>query len=431
MLRQEQNDLVTQTGPGTAMGRLFRCYWIPVLLADELPENDCPPVRVKLLSERLIAFRDSRGAYGLIDEFCRPPRRRRCGSAATRSAACAAPITAGSSTSPASASRCRPSPRRAASPRKIKLRSYPLVERGGVLWTYMGPPDRQPPLPEWEFALVPAGSASSPSGCRSATGCRRMEGGIDSSHVSFLHRGDINSDPLFKGAQGQQLQPQRRAAGVRGGREPRRPVHRRPPQRRERQLLLADHAMGDAVVHDDRAARRPHRARPLLDSDRRRELLGLELRLPSHARAHRRRSARRCAAGKGMHVPICSGDLPAARQQGQRLPDGPRRAEARRQLQRRSTASRCRTPRCRKAWVRSSIAPRRTSSRPTTASSWRAIGCCARSRRWSTKGTMPPGVDVAHQRVRSAAVVLPPDQPFKDAAKEALTVRPGIAPATV
>jgi hypothetical protein len=49
----------------------------------------------------------------------------------------------------------------------------------------------------------------------------------------------------------------------------------------------------------------------------------------------------------------------------------------------------------------------------------------------AAKGTMPPGVDVAHQRVRSAAVILPPDRPFKDAAKDALTVRPGIAPATV
>ena len=55
MLRKEQNDFLTQTGPGTALGDLFRCYWIPALLAEELPENDCPPVRVKLLSERLLA----------------------------------------------------------------------------------------------------------------------------------------------------------------------------------------------------------------------------------------------------------------------------------------------------------------------------------------------------------------------------------------
>ena len=70
MLRKEQNDLLTQTGPETPMGRLFRSYWVPALLREELPQNDCPPVRVKLLSERLIAFRDTNGHYGLMDEFC-------------------------------------------------------------------------------------------------------------------------------------------------------------------------------------------------------------------------------------------------------------------------------------------------------------------------------------------------------------------------
>src|SRR5262245_1053644 len=70
MLRKEHNDLLTRTGPGTPGGRLFRSYWIPALLAEELPENECPPVRVKLLSERLLAFRDTQGRYGLIDEFC-------------------------------------------------------------------------------------------------------------------------------------------------------------------------------------------------------------------------------------------------------------------------------------------------------------------------------------------------------------------------
>jgi phthalate 4,5-dioxygenase len=95
MLRKEQNDLLTKTGAGTPMGELFRRAWQPVLLADELPENECPPVRVKILSERLLAFRDSDGRLGLIDEFC---AHRRCGSAATRSRACAAPIMGGNTT---------------------------------------------------------------------------------------------------------------------------------------------------------------------------------------------------------------------------------------------------------------------------------------------------------------------------------------------
>ena len=70
MLTTERSKLVTETGPGTPMGSLFRRYWIPFLLASEVPDPDCPPVRVTLLSEKLIAFRDSDGRIGLIEEFC-------------------------------------------------------------------------------------------------------------------------------------------------------------------------------------------------------------------------------------------------------------------------------------------------------------------------------------------------------------------------
>ena len=97
MLKTEINELLTRTGPGTPTGDLFRRYWVPALLAEELPENDCPPVRVKIMSERLIAFRDSEGKYGLVDEFCAHAARR-CGSAASRNAASAARTTAGSTT---------------------------------------------------------------------------------------------------------------------------------------------------------------------------------------------------------------------------------------------------------------------------------------------------------------------------------------------
>ena len=96
MLRKEQNDLVTQSGPGTAMGRLFRSYWTPVLLAAELPENDGPPVRVKILSERLIAFRDTAAPVWWTNTA--PTAARRSSSAATRRAVCAVPTTAGNST---------------------------------------------------------------------------------------------------------------------------------------------------------------------------------------------------------------------------------------------------------------------------------------------------------------------------------------------
>ena len=75
MLRKEQNDLLTQTGPGTPMGQVFRSYWLPALMAAELPENECPPVRVKVLSERLLAFRDTKGKLWPDRRVLRPSRR--------------------------------------------------------------------------------------------------------------------------------------------------------------------------------------------------------------------------------------------------------------------------------------------------------------------------------------------------------------------
>src|SRR2546427_4657079 len=70
MFAAERNELLTRVGGGTPVGELFRRYWLPVLLGEELPEPDCPPVRVKLLGECLIAFRDTKGRLGLIEEFC-------------------------------------------------------------------------------------------------------------------------------------------------------------------------------------------------------------------------------------------------------------------------------------------------------------------------------------------------------------------------
>ena len=70
MLSPEENALLTRTAPGTPMGRLLRRYWIPALLAPEVAEPDCAPVRVKLLGEELVAFRDSSGRIGLVQERC-------------------------------------------------------------------------------------------------------------------------------------------------------------------------------------------------------------------------------------------------------------------------------------------------------------------------------------------------------------------------
>ena len=96
---------------------------------------------------------------------------------------------------------------------QIKLKSYPLVEKGGILWTYMGDPAKQPPLPEYEFANVGPAQRFISKRYQECNWLQAMEGGIDSSHVSFLHSGALKTDPLFKGAKGnkynqQDLRPQ-------------------------------------------------------------------------------------------------------------------------------------------------------------------------------------------------------------------------------
>ena len=198
-MTNEQNQLLAQTGPGTPMGELFRRYWIPALLAEELPEADCPPVRVKLLSERLIAFRDSEGKLGLIDEFCAHRgvslwfgRNEECG--------LRCPYHGWKFDVAGQCVDVPSEPEVSGYAKKIKLKSYPLVERGGVLWTYMGPPEDQPPLPEFEFATVPAKQSFSSKRMQESNWLQAMEGGLDTSHSAWLHRGELDRDPLFKSA---------------------------------------------------------------------------------------------------------------------------------------------------------------------------------------------------------------------------------------
>jgi phenylpropionate dioxygenase-like ring-hydroxylating dioxygenase large terminal subunit len=209
MLTKEKNDLITQTGPGTPMGNVYRSYWIPALLAEELPEADSPPVRVQLLSEFLVAFRDSDGRLGLIDEFCA----HRCvslwfGRNEENGLRCPYhgwkfDVTGQCVDVPSESPEfCK----------NIRLTSYPLVEKGGILWTYMGDPKKQPPLPEYEFCTVPATRRYVSKRYQECNWLQALEGGIDSSHVSFLHSRNLEEDPLFKGTAGnkyniQDLQP--------------------------------------------------------------------------------------------------------------------------------------------------------------------------------------------------------------------------------
>ena len=201
MLRKEINDLLTQTNSGTPMGDLFRQYWIPALLASELPEDDCAPVRVKLLGERLLAFRDSNGEYGLIDEFC-AHRGVSLWFGRNEEGGIRCPYHGWKYDVNGNCIEVPSEPEESGFCEKIKLSAYPLIKLGDILWTHMGDKDNVPDLPKWEFATVPAEQTYSSKRWQESNWLQAMEGGIDSSHVSFLHSGGLKSDPLFKGAAG-------------------------------------------------------------------------------------------------------------------------------------------------------------------------------------------------------------------------------------
>ncbi|MDO7733054.1 MAG: Rieske 2Fe-2S domain-containing protein, partial [Paracoccaceae bacterium] len=203
MLRKEINDLLTQTGGSTPMGSMFRQYWIPALLASELPKDDCPPVRVKLLSERLIAFRDSKGRYGLMDEFC-AHRGVSLWFGRNEEGGLRCPYHGWKYDYTGQCIEVPSEPEESGFCEKIKLKGYPLIKIGDILWTHMGDQDARPPLPTWEFATVPAEQTYSSKRWQESNWLQAMEGGIDSSHVSFLHSGSLKTDPLFRGAKGNQ-----------------------------------------------------------------------------------------------------------------------------------------------------------------------------------------------------------------------------------
>ena len=176
MMTAEQNALLTETGPGAPMGELFRRYWIPALLAEELPGPDCPPVRVRLLSERLIAFRDSAGRVGLMDEFC-AHRGISLWFGRNEEGGLRCPYHGWKYDVTGQCIDVPSEPEESGYCRKIKLRSYPCIEAGGAIFAYMGPPAEMPPPRPSSGSACRAPMCISPSAGRNATISRPWRAG--------------------------------------------------------------------------------------------------------------------------------------------------------------------------------------------------------------------------------------------------------------
>ena len=188
MLSKEDNELLTRVGPGTPMGDVMRRYWMPAVLSEDVPEPDCPPVRVRILGEDLVAFRDTEGRVGIIDEFCA----HRCAS-----------LFLGRNEE--SGLRCvyhgwkfdvngncldMPNePIESRFKEKIHLTAYPTYELGGLVWAYMGPSEKAPPVPDFEWARAPEDYRYVSKTLENANFLQAIEGGIDTVHSNFLHSG--------------------------------------------------------------------------------------------------------------------------------------------------------------------------------------------------------------------------------------------------
>ncbi|HXF33905.1 MAG TPA: hypothetical protein VN603_04980 [Candidatus Acidoferrales bacterium] len=135
MLTPQENERLTRVGPGTPMGEVFRRYWLPALLSEELPAMETPPVKVRLLGLNLIAFRNFFG--------------------------------------------------------KVRVGNYPTWEGGGMVWAYLGPPSDAPPPPDLELVRAPATHRFVTKIFQDCNYLQALEGGLDSAHATIMHNQKI------------------------------------------------------------------------------------------------------------------------------------------------------------------------------------------------------------------------------------------------
>lgn len=187
--QEDQFSVLTRVSAGTPMGNLFRRFWLPALLASELSEPDGVPVRLRILGEDLIAFRDTEGRIGIVGAYC--PHKM-------------APLFFGRNE--ACGLRCvyhgwkfnvdgdcveipniTPPDNFEALKQRMRLKSYPAREAGGLIWVYMGPKKQIPELPEMAWLDLPKEHIHVSRWLHRSNWLQAVEGEIDTSHISFLH----------------------------------------------------------------------------------------------------------------------------------------------------------------------------------------------------------------------------------------------------
>jgi phenylpropionate dioxygenase-like ring-hydroxylating dioxygenase large terminal subunit len=184
MSQEERNDTLVRVGPGTKVGALFRSVWLPAVLSSQLPSPGCAPVRLRLLGEDLVAFRNGKGEVGIVQANC---------------AHRLAPLFYGSVEN--DGIRCsyhgwlygtdgqclemRNESNKSVCA-KVKIKSYDVVEKANIVWVYMGG-DEPPKFPQFPWIDLPKSQRNATVWIQESNWLQGLEGELDSSHVSILH----------------------------------------------------------------------------------------------------------------------------------------------------------------------------------------------------------------------------------------------------
>ena len=185
MLSREANERLCRVGPGTPMGSMLRRFWTPICTSAQLPRPDCSPLLSRLLGENFVVFRDTKGRVGVLDELC---MHRGASLALGRVEDCGIRcIYHGWKFGVDGACQDLMNNANDSLKHRMKQPAYPVREAGGIVWTYIGPKDAEPPFPNYEFLDLPDENRVVMRVDTNANWVQALEGGLDSSHVSILH----------------------------------------------------------------------------------------------------------------------------------------------------------------------------------------------------------------------------------------------------
>jgi phenylpropionate dioxygenase-like ring-hydroxylating dioxygenase large terminal subunit len=192
MLSVQQNDLITRTGAGTPAGNLMRRYWQPAALVDELVgERPIKPVR--LFGEDLVIFRDRNGRYGLLGRHC-PHRGTDLAFGRLENAGLRCAFHGWLFDTDGACLETPAEPDDSKLCANIRQKAYPVVERSGILFAYMGLGE-VPALPHFDCFVAPDSHTFAFKGMIDCNWLQSLEVGIDPAHTSFLHRFFHDEDP--------------------------------------------------------------------------------------------------------------------------------------------------------------------------------------------------------------------------------------------